>query len=71
MPRTAIEIAPSITVRDETGELVETSLRDVSSEAICRAQTLPYLSVVPRTEALLRELLVFDRISACDLRVEA
>ena len=40
MPRTAIEIAPSITVRDETGELVETSLRDVSSEAICRAQ--PY-----------------------------
>jgi hypothetical protein len=40
MPRTPIEIAPSITVRDETGELVETSLRDVSFEAICRAQ--PY-----------------------------
>ena len=40
MPRTSTEIAPSITVRDETGELVETSLRDVSSEAICRAQ--PY-----------------------------
>jgi hypothetical protein len=40
MPRTAIEIAPSITVRDETGQLVETSLRDVSSEASCRAQ--PY-----------------------------
>ena len=40
MPRTSTEIAPSITVRDETGQLVETSLRDVSSEAICRAQ--PY-----------------------------
>jgi hypothetical protein len=40
MPPTPIETAPSVTVRDETGDLVETSLSDVTPEPICRAQ--PY-----------------------------
>lgn len=40
MPPTPGEIEPSITFRDETGELVEISLSDVTPECVCRAQ--PY-----------------------------
>lgn len=40
MPRTNTEVQPSVTVRDETGELVDRPLNDLTPDVLCRAQ--PY-----------------------------